>query len=335
MKPIRLLPFLLYTAVFCCRTAAGTEPVRIRIACYNAESLFDTIADPSVGDTEFTPRGAKRWNTERYREKIDHLSRVIDDLGADLLALEEVESEAVVRDLMYAMQSDYNYIHRRSGDPRGMNLTLLYRGSRFFPTRVRQVFGRGLTRSLLTVDGELLDEPVTLILCHLPSQMNATGYRLAAFRSLRGTVDSLLCADPQRKLIVLGDFNAEPDARESRKILVIRPETALQDEPVGTQALYTPFIRLRRQGYGSLIYRDRRQLFDYIAFSRAFATGPGLRYYGHCGIFARDYLIHRSGPLKGYPIRTFQSGRYTGGYSDHLPVFLDFESKKTESPEVR
>ena len=49
----------------------------------------------------------------------------------------------------------------------------------------------------------------------------------------------------------------------------------------------------------------------------------------------RDYLIHRSGPWKGYPIRTFQAGRYTGGYSDHLPVFLDFENKKPESPEVR
>ena len=41
-------------------------------------------------------------------------------LDADLLALAEVENEAVVRDLMYAMRSDYNYIHRNSGDPRGI-----------------------------------------------------------------------------------------------------------------------------------------------------------------------------------------------------------------------
>lgn len=119
---------------------------------------------------------------------------MIDDLGADLLALAEIENEAVVRDLMYAMRSDYNYIHRNSGDPRGMDVVLLYRGSRFFPTRVRQIFGRGLTRGLLTVDGELLGEPVTLLLCHLPSQMNAARYRAEAFRSLRRTVDSLLTA---------------------------------------------------------------------------------------------------------------------------------------------
>ena len=306
MRPIRLLSVLLCATAFCCGTAAGTEPDRIRIACYNVESLFDTVPDPSAGDAEFTPHSPRRWNTERYRMKINHISRVIDDLDADLLALAEVENEAVVRDLMYAMRSDYNYIHRNSGDPRGMDVVLLYRGSRFFPTRVRQVFGRGLTRSLLTVDGELLGESVTLILCHLPSQMNAARYRAEAFRSLRRTVDSLLTGSPQRKLVVLGDFNAEP-----------------------------PFVGLRRQGYGTLVYRDRRQLFDYILVSGAFASGNGLRYGGRCGIFVRDYLIHRSGPWKGYPIRTFQAGRYTGGYSDHLPVFLDFENKKPESPEVR
>ena len=120
MRPIRLLSVLLCATAFCCGTAAGTEPDRIRIACYNVESLFDTVPDPSAGDAEFTPHSPRRWNTERYRMKINHISRVIDDLDADLLALAEVENEAVVRDLMYAMRSDYNYIHRNSGDPRGI-----------------------------------------------------------------------------------------------------------------------------------------------------------------------------------------------------------------------
>ena len=97
--------------------------------------------------------------------------------------------------------------------------------------------------------------------------MNAARYRAEAFRSLRRTVDSLLTGSPQRKLVVLGDFNAEPDARESRKILHVRPETALRNAPADPSALYTPFVGLRRQGYGTLVYRDRRQLFDYILVS--------------------------------------------------------------------
>ena len=46
MRPIRLLSVLLCATAFCCGTAAGTEPDRIRIACYNVESLFDTVPDP-------------------------------------------------------------------------------------------------------------------------------------------------------------------------------------------------------------------------------------------------------------------------------------------------
>ena len=105
----------------------------IRIACYNAESLHDTIPDRLIDDGDYTPRGARQWNGERYRLKIGHIARVIDELDADLLLLTEIENESVLRDLMLATSSDYNYIHRHTSDRRGMDIALLYRGSLFFP----------------------------------------------------------------------------------------------------------------------------------------------------------------------------------------------------------
>ena len=125
----------------------------IRIACYNAESLHDTIPDRLIDDGDYTPRGARQWNGERYRLKIGHIARVIDELDADLLLLTEIENESVLRDLMLATSSDYNYIHRHTSDRRGMDIALLYRGSLFFPGRVRQIAGPGLPRELLVVDG--------------------------------------------------------------------------------------------------------------------------------------------------------------------------------------
>lgn len=58
---------------------------------------------------------------------------MIDELDADLLLLTEIENESVLRDLMLATSSDYNYIHRHTSDRRGMDIALLYRGSLFFP----------------------------------------------------------------------------------------------------------------------------------------------------------------------------------------------------------
>lgn len=297
----------------------NAEPSSIRVACYNVETLYDTIPGPMTDDRAFTPCGSKRWGTERYMLKIKNIARVIDDLNADLLALEEVENETVVRDLMYAMQSDYNYIHRDSRDRRGMDVVLFYRGSLFTPLAVRQIGGKGLTRELLSVRGVLVEDTVTLILCHMPSLMNAAAYRKAAFMSLRQVVDSLLREEPTQKLMLLGDFNVEPHAREVTKILHWQTSRGYPC------ALYAPFAELSRQGYGTLVYRDKRQLFDYMLLSPAFLSSKKWYYRGDCGIFVRDYMIHTSGDLKGYPLRSFHAGHYTAGYSDHLPVFLELE----------
>ena len=194
----------------------------IRIACYNAESLHDTIPDRLIDDGDYTPRGARQWNGERYRLKIGHIARVIDELDADLLLLTEIENESVLRDLMLATSSDYNYIHRHTSDRRGMDIALLYRGSLFFPGRVRQIAGPGLPRELLVVNGLLDGEPLTLIGAHLPSQLNRASYRLRALGTLRKAVDSILRRDPNRKLLVMGDMNCTPQSAEAVRELGIR-----------------------------------------------------------------------------------------------------------------
>ena len=302
----------------------------IRIACYNAESLHDTIPDRLIDDGDYTPRGARQWNGERYRLKIGHIARVIDELDADLLLLTEIENESVLRDLMLATSSDYNYIHRHTSDRRGMDIALLYRGSLFFPGRVRQIAGPGLPRELLVVDGLLDGEPLTLIGAHLPSQLNRASYRLRALGTLRKAVDSILRRDPDRKLLVMGDMNCTPQSAEAVRELGIRdPADTVREGTYRRVPLYTPLLGPSRRSFGSYAYRDRRFLYDWIAASPAATRGPGLRL-SHGGAFARGWMLHSSGPFKGYPLRTFRSREYLGGYSDHLPVYVELEASEPE-----
>ena len=105
----------------------------IKIAFYNVENLFDTIRNPLTYDAEFTPRGVRRWNTERYRHKISHIAQVLDELQADIIGLAEIENEEVLQDLLLTMDQDYNYLHRHTADSRGIDVALLYRGSSFIP----------------------------------------------------------------------------------------------------------------------------------------------------------------------------------------------------------
>lgn len=305
----------------------------VRIAFYNVESLYDTLVAPGAADRAWTPRGERQWNTERYRTKIGHIARVIDDLDADLIAVAEVENESVVRDLMYAMRSDYNYIHRDSRDRRGMDIVLFYKGSLFFPHRAGLHRGSGPGRQPLVVEGELDGMPLVLITCHQPSMLNRSSDRRKAFAGLRAAVDSVRAARPQAALIVLGDFNAAPDASDPVRLLSVVPFPVRRADTLsdGADVLLSPFFALSRKGYGSYVYRDRRCLYDHMLLSPSLVAGNSkYRYGGSCGIFVRDYMVHREGRSRGYPLRTFRGQNYIGGYSDHLPVFLDLEKQESE-----
>jgi hypothetical protein len=53
------------------------------IGFYNLENLYDTTDNPMVDDNEFTPAGPKKYNGEIYFDKLQKLSTVIAEMGAE------------------------------------------------------------------------------------------------------------------------------------------------------------------------------------------------------------------------------------------------------------
>ncbi len=287
---------------------------RITIAFMNTENLYDTLPSPFGGDKEFTPTGANRWDTERYNNKIENIARVIDDMGADMVGLAEVENETVVRDLVGALRDDYNYIHRTTSDSRGIDIALLYRGDRFIPDKVEQLSSNS-SREILHVRGRIYGELFDLLVWHAPSQLNDFDRRLEAMRTLHHHADSLRSLTPHRRVVVMGDLNASPDDAVMRRSFGRR----------GRDGVTSDGWLMPIEGAGSYAYRGRWMLYDNIVIDSS-SLHQGERVAG--GVFVRDYLIEPSGNRTegaGYPKRTFSEGRYNNGTSDHLPVFLNWE----------
>ena len=119
------------------------------IAFYNAENLFDTANDTLIFDDERTPEGAFMWSEERYRKKIEHISRVLSEIGwqitktsPDIIGLCEVENRKVVHDLANhhnLIEKNYGIIHSDSPDERGIDVALLYKKSSFLPISHKSV----------------------------------------------------------------------------------------------------------------------------------------------------------------------------------------------------
>lgn len=306
---MRLLPLLL---ILVSAFAHGQHTVSVGF--WNTENLFDTI--PSLfytDDADYTPGGKQSWDTERYTNKLSNVARVLDHMALDVVGLCEVENEGVVRDLVLRLDTDYNYIHRIAGHSRGRDMALLYKGDKFVPHEVRTIDSR-TSRTFLYVRGELCGERIDLVVVHLPSLLNRYAYRERAVRKLYQFADSLHRADPDSRLVVMGDFNAAPDDRVMRRAFIA-------DDPSCGEPLFCPFETLASDGAGTYAYDNRWLHYDNIFVSERLLDGPV--HYSECGIFIKSYMLHRNSDVRnGYPLRTFTGRKYTNGFSDHLPVYI-------------
>lgn len=312
---IKLLCLLLFLSVVFC-TPLGAEVRVVSVGFWNVENLYDTIPSPFYDDSDYTPSGRLEWGEERYGNKLANLSQVIDLMSLDVVGIAEVESEEAVRELVMTLTTDYNYIHRTSSDKRGMDLALLYKGDKFVVERV-ELIKSGSSREFLYVRGELYGERLDIVVCHLPSRFNSAAHQRNTLTTLRKFVEKLH-SDPSSCLVVMGDFNVEPNDRVMRKNFYSSSDI-LDDKTL----LYSPFRTLAEEGRGSYAYGGRWQMVDNIFLDRRLFGSGSLCYEGRCGIFVRNFMLaSKEGENGGYPLRTFYRGRYLNGYSDHLPIYL-------------
>tara|TARA_B100000678_G_C18093479_1_gene455751 strand:- start:391 stop:840 length:450 start_codon:yes stop_codon:yes gene_type:complete len=142
---------------------------------------------------------------------------------------------------------------------------------------------------------------------------------MAAAALNKKIMDSILSKEPYAKIVSMGDLNDDPKDKSLKKVL----KTKARVEAVGLREIYNPMERMAKRGQGTLAYRDSWNLFDQILLSAAWLSKDyeTFQFY-KAGIFNKRFLQTPEGPYKGYPFRSFANGNYTGGYSDHFPVYI-------------
>ncbi len=313
------------------------------IAFYNLENLFDFEDDPITFDDDRTPDGKDHWTEEIYNAKLKNMAKVISEIGLDvtgtapsIIGVCEIENRKVLEDLVNQetlLKIDYGIIQFDSPDRRGIDVALLYKKKLFIPTNYKayeliiyddnEVTKRIFTRDQLLVSGMFDGEKIHFIVNHWPSRRGGEARsrpkRIKAAKLNRRIIDSLFSEDPYAKIITMGDFNDDPtnsSIKEHLKAKRIKEDLVLKE-------LYNPMEDMYRKGMGTLAYRDNWNLFDQMIVSTELINKDysSYRFY-KAGIYNKLYLTNTRGRYKGYPYRSFVGGGYTGGYSDHFPVYL-------------
>jgi hypothetical protein len=124
-------------------------------------------------------------------------------------------------------------------------------------------------------------------------------------------------------IVIMGDFNDEPEDESIRKVLNARCDTI----PVEATSLYNLMgIRNRHKKEGTLKYRDQWSTFDQFIVTGSLLKGlQGLSTGAErVAIFHSTFLLETDKTYFGDKLnRTFVGPRYHGGFSDHLPVMVD------------
>ncbi len=310
---------------------------KLSIAFYNLENLFDTLNDPNILDDAFTPKGELGWNASRYSEKLDKLSRVIAKIGKAetrsapaIVGVAEVENKKVLRDLVTAealAALNYEYVHHNSPDERGIDTALLYRKdvfkvleSRSYSLYISNVEGlRDFTRDILYVHGRLEGIELFILVNHWPSRGEGVELsnpkRIAAAKRNREIIAEIQAQNPEARIIIMGDFNDDPQSEAVRNHLV-------------STDFYNPMIFLLTRYAGSLTHRGDWYLFDQIILSPNWMKAyENPLEYEKSAIYNPEILREPEGRFKGNPLRTYAGDNYLGGASDHFPVYVVFKKE--------
>ena len=303
------LRFIIWIMTIC---SISTIYGQVRIISYNVENLFDCQHDSLKNDSSFLPTGTHHWTYPRYYTKLNRIAQVIVNISGwestPLVGLCEVENARCLRDLCYRLRCfHYRFIHYDSPDERGIDVALLYDS-----TKVQILNSRALSIPLVgDYTRDVLyacclihqQDTIHTMVCHLPSQLggsaNTEHKRIVAKQVIQHHIDSILYINPQAKIVVMGDMNQTPvnDLDKMNNLML-----AFEQEQQGTHKFQGIWTCLDQFYVSHAIYQH--------------ATTE---------IFAPEWILEEDTKyLDVQPKRTYISYRYHDGYSDHLPIVLNF-----------
>jgi predicted extracellular nuclease len=339
-----LLTFLLFFDLF--NNAESQTRGDIRVMFYNTENLFDTEDDPNTSDNDFTPTGIYHWTRQKYNQKLLNIYKVIAGVGGwqppEIIGMAEVENRLVLQDLLTTTplsKFSYRISHFDSPDARGIDVALLYRSDKLTLLHQEPIFINFIdepqrkTRNILLV--KLLyktTDTLYVFVNHWPSrrggEIESENLRIQVANILHKRIDQVLKSNSQAKIIAIGDFNDEPFNESIENYLKAKP---VGSSVISNQLYNLSYNLLKNSPTGTHYFKGQWGILDQVIISGSILNSKQGLFTKPNGvhIFSPDFILQPDKTNMGVkPLPTYSGRKYIGGYSDHLPVYLDLYLKK-------
>ncbi len=318
----------------------------MRIMFYNVENLFTPDDDSLKRDESFTPEGMNHWSTYKYWAKQKKIAQVITSVGGweapAIIGLCEVENKlSLIHLTNYTSLKTHKYaiVHHESEDIRGIDVALLYRREKFRVIAdtaydVRFSFDESSrTRNILHVTGIAMEtDTIHIFVTHWPSKYGGAFVTIPKRRHVANEIrkysQQILKKNPKANIIIMGDFNDAPNEES-----VIKGLRAKSPDNFKEGDLVNLMLPLMNKTIGSHFYSGNTgnewSVLDQMVVSSPLLDPKNSIFVKNkkAHILYADFLLEQNSKGLIVPNRTFLGMKYHGGFSDHLPVYIDIKSQ--------
>ncbi|MDA3075875.1 endonuclease/exonuclease/phosphatase family protein [Campylobacter sp. JMF_04 NA10] len=167
----------------------------LKIATYNVENLFD--GENNGNEYEDFRLESGKWNKTKYKEKLNKIASEILEINADIIALQEIENEGVLKALANKTQYKFYKFSNPKSAPAGVAVLskIPIISSEYY--RMSSV----KTRDILRADFEFEGARFSVYALHMLSARNSIGDRKKSFDFLASVIKN------KKNSVILGDFN--------------------------------------------------------------------------------------------------------------------------------
>ncbi len=322
----------------------SSEAKTFKIASYNLQNLFDLTHDRTEY-LEYIPNTRFGWTKAIFDIKIANIARVIKDLEADVVSLQEVESKKSLVCLANKLKSfNVNYPYLEIADD-SRTVTVKCAVLSKYPIikkeeiKIKNKFTRNILKVTLDIEGNHL----ILFINHWKSKKGSESHRIDYAKALKKAIDKL---KDDEDFVLIGDFNSNYNEYKTfvnnkklndtdnitginhvlktingsnivnEKILTMQP---------GNEYLYNLWLEVNMKRRWSYNFFGNKSSPDNIILSKGLYNDKGISYIDNSfDKFDPDYLFNRNAIYRWQRAKKGKGRHIGAGYSDHLPIFAIF-----------
>ncbi|MFV0562743.1 endonuclease/exonuclease/phosphatase family protein [Malaciobacter mytili] len=316
------------------------------VTSYNVENFFDLNYDKTEYE-EYIPNSKSNWNKSTYNKKIENIAKVLKELDSSIIALQEIESKLILKDLQRKLPK-YKYITFVKYPNSSVGLGFLSKIKILHNNQIKVRFQDKTFRPILETTFIFDKIKFKIFNNHWPSKKSKESYRIKYAYALLNAIKEL---PKDYDYIILGDFNSNYNEKETLKFDKLLNDssaitgindilnTTIKKEFINKSSIleqkqrahYNLWFELKYQDRFSYKFKGQNSTPDNIILPISMFDKKNISYINNSfKVFKPPYLYDNK-KINRWQIKNGIHKKV--GFSDHLPISASFKISNFEKIE--